>query len=188
MKTRLSPSCCFVFYVIFLFELVSSYSIGEHIETSVFTITGGSEVLSKQRPLFGINSIVTFPRSRSNDSFSLSFAEGYHQLPWFDTSSLGKLRVTFVFSKSGDGVIHSVSSEPVMRVMHDDHSRHNIQIEYVWIEEQPIDFQSGLAVMFLATFFVVLVIQICRLGFDSGKQQGDSDRMRPTGSLTIHDE
>lgn len=167
---------------------MSSYSIGEHIETSVFTITGGSEALGKQRPLFGINSVVTFPRSRSNDRFSLSFAEGFHHLPWFDTSSLGRLRVTFVFSKSGDGVIHSVSSEPIMRVMHDDHSRHNIQIEYVWIEEQPVDFQSGLAVMFMATFLVVLVIQVCRFGVDTGKQGAASDRIRSTGSLTIHDE
>jgi hypothetical protein len=188
MKTRLPPPCSFVFFLIFPVESVFSYSIGEHIETSVFTITGGSEALSKQRPLFGVNSLVTFPRSRSNDRFSLSFAEGYHQLPWFDTSSLGKLRVSFVFSKSGDGVIHSVSSEPVMRVMHDDHSRHNIQIEYVWIEEQPVDFQSGLAVMFLATFLVALVLQICRFGSASGKQEATVERMRPTGSLTKHDE
>lgn len=188
MKTRLSQSCCLVFFVVCLLESVSSYSIGEHIETSVFTITGGSEALSKQRPLFGINSIVTFPRSRSNDRFSLSFAEGYHHLPWFDTSSLGKLRVIFLFSRSGDGVIHSVSSEPVMRVMHDDHSRHNIQIEYVWIQEQPVDFQSGLAVMFLATFLFALAIQICRLGFHSEKGEQSCDQMRQTSSLTMHDE
>ncbi len=162
---------------------MSSFYLGERVDTSVVSISGGSEVLNKQRPLFGIDSIVAFPRSHSNDRFSLNFAEGYHQLSWFDTSSLGKLRVTFVYSKSGDGVIHSVSCEPVMRVMHDDFSRHSIHIEYVWIEEQPVDYQAGSVFMLLTTLCVLLTC-----GLTNHSVKNDESPRRIKSSVIVHDE
>ena len=70
--------------------LVSSYYVGEHVDTTVFSAAGKTEALKAQRPLFGVDSSVTFPRS--NDQFSLGFEEGFHQLSWFDPTNLGKLR------------------------------------------------------------------------------------------------
>lgn len=160
--------------------LVSSYYVGEHVDTTVFSAAGKTEALKAQRPLFGVDSSVTFPRS--NDQFSLGFEEGFHQLSWFDPTNLGKLRVTFIHSKSGDGAIHSVSSEPIMKNVHDEYSRHHIEIEYQWIEEQPVDLRAGCIVMFLVTLVlsVVLILQTCGLAEDDYSPEYDDDENHST--------
>lgn len=187
-KRQMQFSSCLIVLSFCFQHFVSSYYLGEHVDVTLVSINGGNEVLDKQKPLFGIDSTATFPRSRSNDRFSLSFAGGYHQLSWFDTSSLGKIRVTFVYSRSGDGTINSVSSEPVMRVMHDEYSTHNFEIEYAWIEEQPVDFDGGLFVMFLAIFLFLfgLAVQDCYLTDEMMTKETVADGMSP--NLIIHDE
>jgi hypothetical protein len=176
---------------------VSSYYVGEHVDTTIFSMIGKTEALKAQRPLFGIDSSITFPRS--NDRFSLGFEEGFHQLSWFDPTNLGKLRVTFVHSKSGDGAIHSVSSEPIMKNVHDEYSSHHIEIEYMWTEEAPVDLQTGSIVMFLATLVLSLglILQTCGLTEDSGGDDDDFDEnesshhrdfMDERNSLALHAE
>ena len=139
--------------------VVYGYYVGEPVDTVLFygTTTGIKKpALIAQRPLFGIDSTVTVPRDL--DRFSLAFEDGYHQLSWLDVQNLGKLRVTFVHSKSGDGAIHAVFSQPIMKTLHEEYSRHHMEVEYLWIEEQPVDVLAGSLVMFLATLVLTLFL------------------------------
>lgn len=152
---------CGVFFLTLL--IASAYFTGEHVDTMLHSTTGRSAALKAERPLFGLDSSVRIPRN--NSRFSLSFEEGFHQLSWFDSTNLGKLRVSFIYSKSGEGAIHSVSSEPIMKSIHEQYSGRVLEIEYIWIEEAPIDLQSGAIVMLLGTLVLSLIFlfQACGL-------------------------
>lgn len=178
------------YLIVILIPFVQAYYVGESIFTTLIERTGKSEASKAQSPKFAEDSSAFVPRTK--DRFSLAFEEGYHQLPWFDTLNLGKVRVTFVYSKSGDGVIHSVSSEPVMKNLHDEYSRQQLEVEYVWVEEHPVDPQAGSIVMFLATLVlsVLLVLKSCGISDMDEETTGSSsnDILGAENHLYLHKE
>jgi hypothetical protein len=151
-----------VLYSVMLLALVSissleAYQIGDAVGITIHSVTSGRNDATRAQ-------IVTFPWF--SDRFSLGFEEGFHALPWIDGKNLGKLRVTFIYSKSGgDGAIHSVSSEPIMQSKDQESSNRQIEIEYQWKEEERGDIQSGASAMFLATLVVsvIFLLQACGL-------------------------
>lgn len=155
----------FILYHFFLcfFPTVAAYHIGEPVHTTILSADANGEAVKSQRPLFGIDSAVTIPRS--NEKISLGFEENYHQLSWVDTTNLSTLKVVFVYSRSGDGVISSVSAEPIMKEAHGEHSTHHMDVVYMWVEERPVGFHSGCTVMFLVTLVISLFLVLSLCGF-----------------------
>lgn len=155
-----------------------AYRVGDPIDTVVWTtLPGGTvdraEAMRAQMPSFGISNSASFPQLR--DRFSLGFEEGLWGLPWTEVKNLmgetlDTLTVTFVYSKSGGGAIHSVTSAPKFRSRGEEPSSSQLRIEYQWMEEEPVDIQSGSTLMFLATLIsaVIFLTQACGLGDDMG--------------------
>jgi hypothetical protein len=158
-----------VLYSVMLLALASlssleAYRIGDAVDMTIQSVTSDrNDATRAQMPLFGLSNTVIFPRFI--DRFSLGFEEGFHALPWIDGKNLGKLRVTFIYSKSGDGAIHSVSSEPIVQSKDEESPSGQIEVEYKWKEEEPVDIQSGASAMFLATLVVsvIFLLQACGL-------------------------
>jgi hypothetical protein len=142
---------------------VTSHYIGEPLQTTVLSARHKVEALKALWPLFGVDSTVKIPRSKEH--FSLGFEENYHQLSWIDTNNLGKLRVTFLYSRSGDGVIASISSQPQMKTINEEYSTHLVDVEYWWLEDQPVSLSSGSIVMFLSTLVVSIWLALSLCGF-----------------------
>jgi hypothetical protein len=158
---------------------LNAYRVGDAVDTVVWTKAGTTDAIRSQMPLFGISNKINVPRY--NGPFSLGFEEGLHALPWMEAKYVEKLVVTFIFSKSGVGAIHSVSSEPVYRGRVDKSGNQNeFQIEYKWVEEEPVDIQAGAGAMFLATLVlsIIFLLQACGLS-DDGDKTSDTDYMDP---------
>lgn len=180
-----------------LLHAANAYFVGDHVDTIIYTTSDSSlfttdriEATVAQRPKFGIDSTVHIARTSANsnpNSFSLGFEEGYHQLSWVDGSTVKTLRVTLRYSKSGQGHIHSVSSQPILwdtsssssssskttASMDAQRNRQRertstIEIQYIWIEQETVDIQSGAILMFLVTFVVSVFffLQACALPED----------------------
>jgi hypothetical protein len=173
---------------------VIGHYIGESLQTTVLSAHGKVEATKAQWPLFGVDSTVKIPRSQ--EKFSLGFEENYHQLSWFDTNNLGKLRVTFLYSRSGDGMIASVTSQPVMKTINEEYSTHHFDVEYRWVEEQPIGIASACIIMFLATLMVSLLLVFSLCGFsddeqatpESSEEIDTRDFSRRRGELILRDD
>lgn len=118
-------------------------------------------------PLFGISR--TVKSEGISGRFSLAFDEGLHALPQVEGKNLETLVVTFLYSKSGNGVIHSVSAQTIYK---SSAPPAEIQIEYKWVEEEPVDIQSGATVMFLATLVVSVVFLFQACGLTSDDEDG----------------
>ena len=172
----------------FLIPGVRSYYSGESVDTIVYTQNGRLDSLKAQRPLFGLDSSSRFDRKKIT-RLSLGFEEGFHQISYVDTTNLGKIRVRFVYSRSGAGAIHSVSSEPIAKSSNEQYSEENIEVEYIWVEEEPIDIQSGAIVMFAATLCVsiLFLLQACGLS-DDAAEQSSFDRNPLSSSWNPHSE
>lgn len=170
----MTKSLCFWLCLLVLFRWSQAYRVGDVVDTFIKTEGGGGEDLMRhQMPVFGATTKSRFAERPLR--FSLSFEEGLRPLPWVDTQNsmgqtLSNLEITFVYSKSGDGVIHSISSQP--------HYWNNPKIQgftvkYNWVEEEEVDPQSAMALMFMATFIatVVLLVNACGImGEESADQ------------------
>ena len=111
---------------------------------------------------------------------SMSFDEGFHHISWLDVynpshnhnnrpSSLETLIIKFVYSAS-DGSIHSVQQEARYYQRGGDGKNDNYNkmpksftVEYIWIEEADVDFESGVFVLFAVVLFVALfgMVDVC---------------------------
>ena len=159
----------------------NAYRVGDAVDTLVWTKADTADAMRAQMPQFGMTSSVSF---HLNDRFSLGFEEGLWALPWTETKTmrgevLDKLLVKFVFS---GGVIHSVSSEPVyIRKSKMDSSnsakRGGLQIDYIWLEEEPVDIIAGASVMFLAALVtsIIFLVQGCGTADPSGPEKGNDN-------------
>lgn len=189
-----APSANILTYILvwisLLIPLVNGYYNGESVDTIVYSQTGRSDSLKAQRPQFGRDSSARFDR-RKIQKLSLGFEEGFHQISYIDTTNLGRIRVSFVYSKSGAGAIHSVSAEPVMKNTHEQYSSTEIEVDYIWVEEEPVDIQSGSVIMFAATLFVsiMFLLQACGLSDGEGATSiNPNDTDGATGSWNPHSE
>lgn len=162
---------------------LDAYRIGDTIDTEIWTpkdyAAGEYAPKRGQMPVFGMDTTATF--SGLPERFSISFEEGFRALPWMNGKDsrgapLEKVEVTFVYSTSGGGEIHSLASRPIYRT---DNKKSNqrdgeISVEYKWIEEEAVDLDSGAFIMFLSVFIVSVffLIDLCGL-CDNGEDPSD---------------
>lgn len=165
--------------------VVSAYCIGDAVDTDLVMDGFMWDALRSQMPKFGINTKVHFdmdladsadedPRYRT---FALLFEDGlrsvetrpYEKTAWRgQTQTLERVLVKFVYSKSGTGMIHSVSSTAVYKAENAASSSNNsrrFRVEYEWQEEEAVRLTVGSVVMFLAVFLssIVFLFQTCGL-------------------------
>lgn len=189
-----SSSCCYLFLVmaasLFLaftgggggVTVASAYRMGDVVDTDIRLASGTSDALRSQMPQFGVSSKANFRfEDQQDDSFSLQFEDGLRGLPWVPLvnnrfkgqagGGLEKLIVTFVYSKSGGGTIHTVLSEAVYQetAARRPQQAGSFQVQYVWVEEANVHLHAGQAVMFLAVFLASLYF-IC---YSCGLVEGD---------------
>ena len=160
---------------------LDAYRLGDAIDTEILTPKDSSSQHApkrKQMPIFGVDSSTQFG-PMTDSRFSIHFEEGFRALPWVDLKNfmgapLEKLEVTFVFSRSGGGEIHSLASRTFYSKDRKAAPPENgeITVEYKWIEEQAVDLNGGAFVMFLAIFitslfFLVDLCGLCDNGEDS---------------------
>ena len=167
-----------IFISVYFLSRVDSpygYKVGDAVDTVVWYKSSANDATRAQMPLFGVSSQVEFPRYHGR--FSLGFEEGLHALPYIDARNLESLVVKFVYSKSGSGQIHAVSSENVYQ--EGKSSERQIKVEYQWLEEEPVDIQAGMTAMFLATFLVsiIFLLQACGLADDDEGLGNEADGM-----------
>ena len=161
-----------------LVVMVDAYRMGEAVDTIIWTSFGSDTAARTQQPLFGISKSTTIPRPRTK--FSMGFEDGLHALRWTGGKELETLEVTFVYSKSS-GLIHSVSSNSIyskpITVTGGTKFNPNINIQYIWIEEEPIDMYAGGSVMFLATLIasIVFLVRACMENDGSSSSSEGSD-------------
>lgn len=135
----------------------NGYRIGDNVDTILWTKNGASTVKRTEMPLFGEFSRATIDIKQG--IFSFGFEDGLHMLPWIEAKDLKKIVVTFVFSRSGSGSIHSISTSSE-RGASDENS---FEIEYRWEEEAPVEILSGVCAMLLASLVasVFFLLQTC---------------------------
>ena len=167
---------------------VNAYRVGDAVDTVIW-LPGGetTDAMRAHMPKFGVSTSVSLPPLK--EKFSFGFEEGLWALPWTEAwnmrgEGLERLVVTFVYSKSGGGAIHSVSSESFYRSRGTKDKNKDgkkgdsqLKVQYKWLEEEPVNLQAGLAAMFFATLVasVVFLIQACGLTGDD--DEVDSDNM-----------
>lgn len=145
------------------FFFADAYRIGDTIDASVSTRSSKNvDMLIADQPLFGVTKTVRLPRLP--ERFSVSFEEGLYTIPYIDSVNTEKLFVTFVYSKSGTGKIHSVTSKAVPFSGRSNRSE-RVEVVYDWVEEAAVDLDAGSIVMFLAVFVVsiVFLLQLCTI-------------------------
>lgn len=139
----------------------SSYRIGDVVDTIVRTPQESKDALNHQMPQFGVPSSTMFYETPQR--FSLAFQEGLRPLPWIDLQNkrnqpLKQVIVTFVYSKSGDGTIYSVSSETSYSDVQS--GREGFRVLYQWKEEEQVDLAAGSMVMFLVVCIVSILVMV----------------------------
>lgn len=155
-----------------------AYRQGDPVDTDVQTDGLLWDPARSQMPRFGIKTKVYFDMQSPDDervyrTFSLLFEDGLRSIetrPYQNRHKeyLDRIVVKFIYSKSGTGMIHSVSSTAVYR----SHpvAAHRFRVEYEWQEEEAVRLTVGAIVMLLAVFLssIVFLFQTCGLmGGDS---------------------
>lgn len=91
-------------------------------------------------------------------------------MPYVDGQALDVLRVIFVYSKSGEGRIHRVSSKAIWSDNKRSRLDKNVPIDvsFEWVEEEAVDLQAGSSVMFLTVLVVsiLFLLQLCGVDDD----------------------
>jgi hypothetical protein len=149
-----------------------AYKVGDTVDAAISTRSVRAiDLLMANMPLFGVSKTVHLPRMPGH--FSMSFEEGVHTLPYIDAGTTEKLVVTFVYSKSGVGRIHSVTSSAIQNRKFD--PTRDIEVLFDWVEEAAVDFEAGSIVMFLVVLVVsiMFVLQLCTI--DHPNEYDDDD-------------
>ena len=157
------------------FHAANAYRVMDVVDASMYTRSFPVELLMANMPLFGVERTVKVPRVL--DRFSLAFEEGLHSLPYIDGQSLETLQVTFIYSRSGEGRIHSVTSNAIRSPKgRPIDQKIPINVEFIWQEEEAVNFNAGISVMFLATLVasIVFLIQLCATSGGDGNEGSSS--------------
>lgn len=168
------------FAIIFLSGIAFglAYRIGDPVDTIIWTRQNATDATTGQMPQFGIPSSAKI--QLFGEHFSLGFEEGAHVLPWVDGRRTETLFVTFVYSRNA-GVIHSVSSMPTYKEQGQAAPDKRTIIMFQWVQEEPVDTDAGLGVMFLA----VLVVSILYL-FEACGLSETTDENDPSFQVQPH--
>jgi hypothetical protein len=155
--------------------IVDAYRVGDVVDTAMHTQAFPVELFMANMPLFGVPRRVKIPRVTQR--FSMAFEEGLHSLPYLDGQMLQTLKVTFIYSRSGEGRIHSVQYEAIRsqsgRALN---AKTPIDVEFEWMEEKAVNLDALLSVMFIATLVasMVFLLQLCSVG-DGGRNGNNDD-------------
>lgn len=156
---------------------VDAYRVGDTVDAVVTTRSALTiDLLMANQPLFGVTKTVHLPRLP--ERFSMSFDEGLHTLPYIDAAITERLVVTFVYSKSGNGRIHSVTSKAIVMSMKSATQRkfdpkREVEVLFDWVEEADVDFEAGMIVAFLVVFVVSILFLMQLLSIDHPDDDGD---------------
>lgn len=155
----------------------NAYRVAEVVDMDIVVNGVQSDALRSQMPLFGVTWIspVRFEMDellpRDARTFSLKFEDGLWTLPATPLTKGGDhlemLTVQFIYSKSGAGAIHSVSSKDAI---YSAERQPYFTVKYHWIEEEAVYLSAGHAVMFLAVFVssVIFLLISCRFIDEDG--------------------
>ena len=142
------------------------------------------DALRSQMPKFGINTKVHFEMDMHDDgreyrTFALLFEDGLRSIetrPYQNRKreSLDRVVIRFVYSKSGIGMIHSVSSTAVYKS--NPPVARRFRVEYEWQEEEAVRLSVGSIVMYLAVFLssIVFLFQTCGLNDEPDMDSTDN--------------
>ena len=197
-----------------------AYRMGEDIDTKVSVSSSPyKDVLRSQAPMFGIPTQSRFPvtavvkqdtddddatatatTTRQPASISLSFEYGLWALPNIPVldsrgRTLESVVVTFVYSRSGNGAIHSVTSQANYiyynqqqakkktnhrldeeQQQQQQQSPETVSVSYQWIEEHEVQTTAGQTVMYLIVFVASILGMIASCGSSSSSSDDDGDR------------
>mmetsp|Transcript_1149 Transcript_1149/g.1575 ORF Transcript_1149/g.1575 Transcript_1149/m.1575 type:complete len:188 (-) Transcript_1149:164-727(-) len=143
----------------------NAYRVGDAIPMTYQTPSEHLDVLRVQRPLFGVSTSAKFDVEDAK-RFSLVFEDGIRPLPWIDIQQgarwLESVKITYVYSKSGEGTIEHMSSQTTYAHARKDQGKKFI-VDYEWIEEAPVDLTVGAGIMMLLTTLASLIflLQAC---------------------------
>ena len=171
-----------------------AYRVGDAVDTFIHRLDAHSttsEALRAQMPTFGRDTSVRFsyrtdPQADAetplSKSFALEFEDGLWLLPAVPLRQRGtnapisSWPVTFVYSRSGitDGYIHTVRAgepeyDPVAAV---DEASATFRVEYKWLQEEPVQWVAGQAVMYCLVFLTSLVILLSVCSMSSTLEEG----------------
>jgi hypothetical protein len=159
---------------------LDAYRVGDAVDTIVRTDASAEDALRSQMPLFGKTSSALFSGATPK-RFSLSFEEGLRPIPWVETAdskgqTLERLDVTFVYSRSGEGAIYGISSEPKYGSSAD-----TFLVQYNWVEEEEVNPRAASAVMFAVVFLasVVMLISSCGVSLDEDATKREDQTGNP---------
>lgn len=177
-------------------SLASAYRMGDAVDTDVSMDGFLWDALRSQMPKFGINTKVHFEMDMPDDTreyrtFALLFEDGLRSIetrPYqnWKRESLERVVIKFIYSKSGTGMIHSVSSSAVYKA--NPPVARRFRVEYEWQEEEAVRLTVGMVVMMLAVFLssIVFLFQTCGLN-DEGTVDYETDYDRPLSSSPYSD-
>lgn len=181
-----------------------AYRLGDAVDTDVAMDGFLWDALRSQMPKFGINTKVYFEMDLPDDgreyrTFALLFEDGLRSIetrPYQKTWSkeyLERVNIKFIYSKSGTGMIHSVSSTAVYKSNPSATGARRFRVEYEWQEEEAVRLAVGSIVMFLAVFIssIVFLFETCGLNgepdehYDHANEYDSSSSSYPS-SLMDH--
>lgn len=181
--------------------IASAYRTGDAVDTDVVMDGWPWDALRSQMPKFGINTKVHFDmdltsqggsdeeeeEGRRYRTFALLFEDGLRSIetrPYEKNNiwrgqgqTLERVLVKFIYSKSGTGMIHSVSSTAVYKSAstassssssNSNSNSRRFRVEYEWQEEEAVRLTVGSVVMFLAVFLSSIVFLFHTCGLTDG--------------------
>lgn len=171
------------------------YRMGDAVDTDVSMDGFLWDALRSQMPKFGINTKVHFEMEIPEDyrpygdqnlkqykSFTLLFEDGLRSIETrsfenYRREQLERVVVKFIYSKSGTGMIHSVSSTAVYKPASSIPSaaKGRFRVEYEWQEEEAVRLSVGTVVMFLAVFLSSIVFLFQSCGMDGSYDEGHDE-------------
>jgi hypothetical protein len=152
-----------LFYFYLLSTSVQAYRVGDALETDIRLGSSTADALRSQTPIFGLDTSARFQFDEdSSKTFSLNFEDGLWGLPAVALQNpQGKLQswqVTFVYSRSGDGTIHTVlSGQPEY---HADRTQDAFQVNYRWVQEEAVRVKDGQNIMYAVVLVGCLIFTL----------------------------
>jgi hypothetical protein len=189
MDINVKKGLCFTLFLLLTTTVINAYRVGDTVDAAVTTRSSVAiDLMIANLPLFGITRTIKLPRLP--EKFSLSFEEGLHSLPYVDGQTAERLSVTFIYSKSGTGRIHSVSSKVKRSTNRNFDPQKPVEVEFVWIEEEAVDINAGSSLMFLATLIssIGFLIQLCGVSSSGDDDDYDDDDYDAVASSKANDD
>lgn len=169
-------------FVACVMGVARAYRVGDAIDVDVLVGSEKHDVLRSQTPLFAMDSSCEF--LVQSGSFSMTFEDGLWGLPSIPMLArqgvITSWVITFVYSKSGDGEIHTVTYDaPVYATrIQNDGERQTFTVSYRWIKEPELNTNAGQTAMVLIVVLASVYMISSRIDDD-----GFEGTTRSSGNL-----